>query len=474
MFSFSNTFSTFKSALARLTSFFGLPLWILLLSFAAAFFAAAIFLTLCICFIRYRIHRKPYKFQSSLPKSIPSQQFRRRRDSSSFSLDNRLLLGNNSDNIVSGLIPMNSEVSSQVEVDVEEDGDRRDLESSGRFSRGIKKSRFSVEVIEEATNGFAEENLIGIGDHGIAYFGLLTDSNSRVVVKRLASDSCHIEDFTLQMEAVAHVKHKKLVKLIGYCNEGAYRMLVSEYIDNGNLHQWLHEFPGQVSPLTWDLRLKIIKGVAKGLVYLHEDVEPKILHGSLKSSNILLDRQWNPKISDFGIAKLFTADLNMTETLGNVFPDCYSTGISTESNDIYCFGILIMEIVSGRTPLNHNQPQAYIVDWFKSIIANGNIDYLVDSKLPEMPPSKELKQLILVSLRCVDPSLNPKLNMGDVMRMLEQPDLLLSDEHQIVREAYEHNHSPVQRQNASEFGDSRPERNRRLSSSNQYQNMAQK
>ncbi|KAK9121641.1 hypothetical protein Syun_019258 [Stephania yunnanensis] len=122
------------------------------------------------------------------------------------------------------------------------------------------------------------------------------------------------KEFKVEVEAIGRVRHKNLVRLLGYCMEGAYRMLVYEYIDNGNLDQWLHGDVGLVSPLTWEIRMNIILGTAKGLAYLHEGLEPKVVHRDVKSSNILLDRQWNAKVSDFGLAKLLFSERSYVTT----------------------------------------------------------------------------------------------------------------------------------------------------------------
>ncbi|KAI9084171.1 hypothetical protein K1719_033842 [Acacia pycnantha] len=436
-----------KENLKKPTSFFGIPLWILLLALIATIIILMIFIAICICFIcfrrRRRRHRKPYDSRFSLPKPTASKHYRHHRhDSSSLSLDSRRLSGNLD---VSGIL-MNLDRFLHNNVNGgREDGDLESIVGCSHRSKDVwgQSIKFGLQVIMEATNRLAKENVIGSGHHGIVYLGLLGD-NTRVAVKMLVNHSCQTEDFALQMEAIGCARHKKLVQLLGYCTEGAYRMSVSEYINNGNLYQWLHQFPGQVSPLSWETRLSVIQDVAKGLAYLHEDVEPKILHGNLKSSNILLDRQWNPKISDFGLTNLSTAKCNpnLMERPSCMDPKSLSTSDFNESNDIYSFGVLIMEIVSGRTPLDRSLPQEDLVVWFKSEVGNENIDHLVDSKLPEMPPSKELKQIILVSLRCVDPDVNPKLKMGNVIRMLEPRDLLLSNEHDIAREVHEFNHSP--------------------------------
>ncbi|KAK9150039.1 hypothetical protein Syun_008348 [Stephania yunnanensis] len=160
------------------------------------------------------------------------------------------------------------------------------------------------------------------------------------------------KEFRVEVEAIGRVRHKNLVRLLGYCMEGAYRMLVYEYIDNGNLEQWLHGDVGLVSPLTWEIRMNIILGDCK------RGLEPKVVHRDVKSSNILLDRQWNAKVSDFGLAKLLFSERSYVTTrvmgtYGYVAPEYACTGMLNEKSDIYSFGILIMEIISGRNPVDH-------------------------------------------------------------------------------------------------------------------------
>ncbi|KAL2334776.1 hypothetical protein Fmac_015989 [Flemingia macrophylla] len=456
-----------KKKVSISTIFIALPFWawLLVASIVAAFIVVTCVIV-CYCFICFP-RKKPYKPHFSLPKSIACKHHV--SDFSSSSLDKRLLSapgnvsehGINFENLSSGhshelVLP------DQFDPLVTIDGSLKGMESSDKvcpFDNDVTKGCcFSLREIEYATNGLAKENVIGSGDNGIVYLGLLPNDRY-VAVKRLVCDSRQPEElFKFQMEEIGRVKHDKLVKLLGYCAEGAYRMSVSEYVENVSLHHWLHEFPEQISPLTWDIRLNIIHGVAKGLAYLHEEVKPKILHGSLKSSNILLDHRWNPKISDFGLVKILSPEWShiILEALGYVAPDCNSTRTFTEGNDIYDFGILIMEIVSGRIPSNHSQPHVpltildlsvtHIVDWFKSTISNGKIDSVVDPKLLELPYSKILKRVALVALRCVDRDVNPILKMGDVVCMLET-NLLLFEECQIALKTCEHNHSPQNRKN---------------------------
>ncbi|KAL8091962.1 hypothetical protein AgCh_034297 [Apium graveolens] len=121
-------------------------------------------------------------------------------------------------------------------------------------------------------------------------------------------------EFKVEVEAIGKVRHKNLVGLIGYCVEGSQRLLVYEYVDNGNLEQWLHGDVGPISPLSWEIRMKIAIGAAKGLAYLHEGLEPKVVHRDVKSNNILMDRKWNPKVLDFGFAKLLGFEISHVTT----------------------------------------------------------------------------------------------------------------------------------------------------------------
>ncbi|XP_021887807.1 probable serine/threonine-protein kinase At1g01540 [Carica papaya] len=275
----------------------------------------------------------------------------------------------------------------------------------------------------------------------IVYSGVLADG-TRVAVKNLLNNRGQAErEFKVEVEVIGRVRHKNLVRLLGYCVEGAYRMLVYEYVDNGNLDQWLHGDVGEVSPLTWDVRINVILGTAKGLAYLHEGLEPKVVHRDVKSSNILLDRHWHPKVSDFGLAKLLCSERSYVTTrvmgtFGYVAPEYACTGMLNEKSDVYSFGILIMEIISGRNPVDYSRPQGEVnlVDWLKTMVGNRKSEEVVDPKLPEMPASKALKRVLLVALRCVDPDATKRPKMGHVIHMLEADDLLFRDERRIGRE----------------------------------------
>ncbi|KAL8238193.1 hypothetical protein R6Q59_019274 [Mikania micrantha] len=288
---------------------------------------------------------------------------------------------------------------------------------------------YSLNELEIATVNFATENVIGEGGYGIVYRGVLFDG-SVVAVKNLLNNKGQAEkEFKVEVEAIGKVRHKNLVGLIGFCADGAKRLLVYEYIDNGNLEQWLHGDVGPISPLTWDIRLKIAVGTAKGLAYLHEGLEPKVVHRDVKSSNILLDRKWNAKVSDFGLAKLLGPEKSYVTTrvmgtFGYVSPDYASTGMLNECSDVYSFGVLLMEIVTGRSPVDYSREpgEMNLVDWFRGMVASRRGEELLDPKISVPPTSRSLKRVLLVCLRCIDMDANKRPKMGQIVHMLEAED----------------------------------------------------
>ncbi|WOL16056.1 putative serine/threonine-protein kinase [Canna indica] len=299
---------------------------------------------------------------------------------------------------------------------------------------------YTLRELEVATNMFANESVIGEGGYGIVYRGVLQDGSS-VAVKNLLNNRGQAEkEFKVEVEAIGRVRHKNLVRLLGYCAEGAHRILVYEYVDNGNLEQWLHGDVGPCSPLTWEIRMNIVLGTAKGLMYLHEGLEPKVVHRDIKSSNILLDKQWNPKVSDFGLAKLLGSERSYVTTrvmgtFGYVAPEYASTGMLNERSDTYSFGILLMEIISGRNPVDYSRPpgEVNLVEWIKTMVTNRNSEGVLDPKLPEKPSSRTLKKALLVALRCVDPDAQKRPKMGHVIHMLEANDFPYRDDRRAAR-----------------------------------------
>ncbi|KAF7840941.1 putative receptor-like serine/threonine-protein kinase [Senna tora] len=311
---------------------------------------------------------------------------------------------------------------------------------------------YSLRELEVATRGFAEENVIGEGGYGIVYRGVLEDG-SVVAVKNLLNNKGQAEkEFKVEVEAIGKVRHKNLVGLVGYCAEGPQRMLVYEYVDNGNLEQWLHGDVGPVSPLTWDIRMRIAIGTAKGLAYLHEGLEPKVVHRDVKSSNILLDKKWTAKVADFGLAKLLGSEKSYVTTrvmgtFGYVSPEYASTGMLNEGSDVYSFGVLLMEMITGRSPIDYSRPpgEMNLIDWFKAMVASRRGEELIDPLIEVQPTPRSLKRALLVCLRCIDLDVSKRPKMGQIVHMLEADDFPFRSELRTIREkeSAPSSHAPV-------------------------------
>ncbi|XP_034707698.1 probable receptor-like protein kinase At2g42960 [Vitis riparia] len=298
---------------------------------------------------------------------------------------------------------------------------------------------FTLRDLELATNRFSKENVLGEGGYGVVYRGQLINGTP-VAVKKILNNLGQAEkEFRVEVEAIGHVRHKNLVRLLGYCIEGTHRMLVYEYVSNGNLEQWLHGAMRQHGFLTWDARMKILLGTAKALAYLHEAIEPKVVHRDIKSSNILIDDDFNAKVSDFGLAKLLGAGKShittrVMGTFGYVAPEYANTGLLNEKSDVYSFGVVLLEAITGRDPVDYGRPaqEVNLVDWLKMMVGSRRSEEVVDPNIEVRPSTRALKRALLTALRCVDPDSEKRPKMGQVVRMLE------SEEYPIPREDRRH------------------------------------
>ncbi|THG15066.1 hypothetical protein TEA_019366 [Camellia sinensis var. sinensis] len=315
---------------------------------------------------------------------------------------------------------------------------------------------FTLRDLELATNRFSKENVIGEGGYGVVYRGCLING-SPVAVKRLLNNLGQAEkEFRVEVDAIGHVRHKNLVRLLGYCMEGTHRLLVYEYVNNGNLEQWLHGAMRQHGHLTWEARMKVLLGTAKALGYLHEAIEPKVVHRDIKSSNILIDNDFNAKVSDFGLAKLLGAGKShittrVMGTFGYVAPEYANSGLLNEKSDVYSFGVVLLEAITGRDPVDYGRAaqeirstsfliavfffnhlcaprQVNLVDWLKMMVGSRRSEEVVDPNIETKPSTRALKRALLTALRCVDPDSDKRPKMSQVVRMLE------SEEYPIPRE----------------------------------------
>ncbi|XP_050382947.1 probable receptor-like protein kinase At5g18500 [Argentina anserina] len=294
---------------------------------------------------------------------------------------------------------------------------------------------FTLRDLELATSRFSKENVLGEGGYGVVYRGNLINGTP-VAVKKILNNLGQAEkEFRVEVEAIGHVRHKNLVRLLGYCVEGTHRMLVYEYVNNGNLEQWLHGAMRHHGYLTWEARVKVLLGTAKALAYLHEAIEPKVIHRDIKSSNILIDDDFNSKVSDFGLAKLLGAGTShvttrVMGTFGYVAPEYANSGLLNEKSDVYSFGVLLLEAITGRDPVDYGRPapEVNLVDWLKMMVGSRRSEEVVDPNIEVRPSTRALKRALLTALRCVDPDSEKRPKMSQVVRMLE------SEEYPIPRE----------------------------------------
>ncbi|KAK7286728.1 hypothetical protein RJT34_21939 [Clitoria ternatea] len=284
---------------------------------------------------------------------------------------------------------------------------------------------FTYEDLEEATNGF--DKVLGKGAFGVVYEGIINmGSMTRVAVKKLNNfllEEAH-KEFKNELRGIGLTHHKNLVRLLGFCETETEKLLVYEYMSNGTLASLLFS---EEKP-SWKLRLQIANGVARGLVYLHEECSTQIIHCDIKPQNILLDDYFNPTISDFGLAKLLNMNQSRTNTAirgtkGYVALEWFKNMPITAKVDVYSYGVLLLEIVSCRRSVEletENEEKAILTEWAYDCYAEGSLDALVEHDKEALEDKKNLERLVMIALWCVqeDPGLRP--SMRNVVHMLER------------------------------------------------------
>ncbi|XP_044471629.1 proline-rich receptor-like protein kinase PERK1 [Mangifera indica] len=309
------------------------------------------------------------------------------------------------------------------------------------ISLGFSKSTFTYEELSRATDGFSDANLLGQGGFGYVHRGVLPNGKE-VAIKQLKAGSGQGErEFQAEVEIISRVHHKHLVSLVGYCIAGSQRMLVYEFVPNNTLEFHLH---GKGRPtMDWSTRLKIALGSAKGLAYLHEDCHPKIIHRDIKAANILLDFKFEAKVADFGLAKFFS-DVNthvstrVMGTFGYLAPEYASSGKLTEKSDIFSFGVMLLELITGRRPVDSSPSyvEDSLVDWARPLLnralEDGNFDSLADPRLQNNYDHNEMARMVACAAACVRHSARRRPRTSQIVRALEG-DMSLSDLNEGIR-----------------------------------------
>ncbi|EMS68690.1 Cysteine-rich receptor-like protein kinase 8 [Triticum urartu] len=281
-----------------------------------------------------------------------------------------------------------------------------------------------LSTLRAATDNFDERNKLGEGGFGVVYKGILPD-NEEIAVKRLSHSSRQgIEELKNELVLVAKLQHKNLVRLLGVCLEEQEKLLAYEYMPNKSLDTILFD-PDRSSQLGWGTRFRIVNGIARGLQYLHEDSQLKIIHRDLKASNVLLDSEFNPKISDFGLARLFGSDQShdvtnrVVGTYGYMAPEYAMRGNYSIKSDVFSFGVLILEIVTGkRNSVAYDSEQA--VDLLSLVWEHwtmGTIVEIMDSSMTSHSPGDQMLKCMHIGLLCVqeDPADRPMMSVVTVM-----------------------------------------------------------
>ncbi|XP_051178012.1 proline-rich receptor-like protein kinase PERK4 isoform X3 [Lolium perenne] len=294
---------------------------------------------------------------------------------------------------------------------------------------GLGKGTFTYEELAAATGDFSQTNLLGQGGFGYVHKGVLP-SGKAVAVKQLKSGSGQGErEFQAEVDIISRVHHRHLVSLVGYCIAGTSRMLVYEFVPNKTLEFHLH---GKgLPPMAWATRLRIALGSAKGLAYLHEDCQPRIIHRDIKSANILLDNNFEAMVADFGLAKLASdnnthVSTRVMGTFGYLAPEYASSGRLTEKSDVFSYGVVLLELLTGRRPIDATTQlllEDGLVDWARPALsralAGGDYDAVADPRLQGSYDPVEMARVAASAAACVRQSAKKRPRMSQIVRALE-------------------------------------------------------
>ncbi|XP_016504331.2 putative serine/threonine-protein kinase [Nicotiana tabacum] len=285
---------------------------------------------------------------------------------------------------------------------------------------------FSYNSLRSATGHFHPSNKIGGGGFGVVYKGVLRDG-SRVAIKCLSAESKQgTKELLTEINIISDTRHPNLVQLIGCCVESGNRMLIYEYLENNSLACALLGSKGKRVALDWPKRVAICLGTASGLAFLHEEATPPIVHRDIKASNVLIDENLQPKIGDFGLAKLFPENVThlstqVAGTVGYLAPEYALFGQLTKKADVYSFGVLLLEIISGRSSSKaaFGVDLLILVEWVWKLREEGRLLDIVDPELIEYSEA-ELLRFIKVALFCTQAAPTQRPNMKQVIEMLSK------------------------------------------------------
>ncbi|KAK4432252.1 putative L-type lectin-domain containing receptor kinase VI.1 [Sesamum alatum] len=291
--------------------------------------------------------------------------------------------------------------------------------------------RFRYKDLHKATKGFKESEKIGAGGFGSVYKGVLPATGVEVAVKKIMSNNPlqGMREFAAEIESLGRLRHKNLVNLQGWCKHKNDLLLVYDHVSNGSLDSLLYNSKNG-NFLTWEQRFNIVKGVASGLLYLHEEWEQVVIHRDVKSSNVLIDRDMNARLGDFGLARLYdhgktSHTTNIVGTIGYIAPELTRTGKASKSTDVFAYGILLLEVACGRPPVKYEADRNVIlVDWVLECMKMGSIFEAIDAKLNSMYVTEEMELVLGLGLLCSHPKPEARPTMREVMKYLNGDEML--------------------------------------------------
>ncbi|XP_072987538.1 probable serine/threonine-protein kinase PBL23 [Typha latifolia] len=296
-------------------------------------------------------------------------------------------------------------------------------------NQNIAARVFTFHQLAAATKNFSSDNLLGEGGFGRVYKGYLEDANEIVAVKQLDRNGCQgNREFLIEVLMLSLLHHPNLVKLLGYCVDGDQRILVYEYMPLGSLEEHLLDLSAKTKPLDWSTRMKIAAGAAKGLEYLHEIATPPVIYRDFKASNILLDEEFNPKLSDFGLAKLGPVgdkshvSTRVMGTYGYCAPEYALTGKLTKMSDVYSYGVVLLELITGRRAIDTTKPthEQLLVRWAEPLFKDkSKFVQMADPMLQGKYPMKGLFQALAVAAMCLQEEAGGRPLISDVVTALE-------------------------------------------------------
>ncbi|XP_062086908.1 L-type lectin-domain containing receptor kinase IX.1-like [Humulus lupulus] len=314
----------------------------------------------------------------------------------------------------------------RVNKEAEAEEEDYDASMDGEFERGVGPKRFTYHELRQATNNFSEDGKLGEGGFGGVYKGFLIESNTEVAVKKVSKGSKQgKKEYVSEVKIISRLRHRNLVQLIGWCHKGDELLLVYEYLPNGSLDT--HIFGGKLI-LPWEIRHKIALGLASSLLYLHEEWEQCVVHRDIKSSNVMLDSNFNAKLGDFGLARLVDHEMGLDTTVvagtrGYLAPECFTTSKASKESDVYSFGVVALEICCGRRSvvLNEEDPKKVVlVEWVWELYGRGRLVEAVDKGLVSMEycNDREMECVMIVGLWCCHPDPTCRPSIKQVMSVL--------------------------------------------------------